>query len=243
MSCFVYFHKDNFVMSSQKLLLVDFGTRHINSLVTTIRNFLDDDCIRICRVTRQGIAMLPVKHETIETSLCQTNFSTEMIRESDKAIIFSGSPDHVGDPAGFRTISKKVLEMFEGPIFGICYGHQLISTTWDRTVTMDFKGGQGNATFLPVNTHGSDPIFKSVPLAGFLVAVRHNWSLSKVPQDFVKLGETRTSFQIIAGVRHKTKPIYGFQFHPELPVPGFWFGQDIIRNFISLAMPVRIHSD
>lgn len=95
------------------------------------------------------------------------------------------------------------------------------------------KGGQGNATFIPVNTYGSDPVFKSVSLAGFLVAVRHNWSLSKVPQDFVKLGETRTSYQIIAGVRHKTKPIYGFQFHPELPVPGFWFGQEMLRNFLS----------
>lgn len=230
-------------MSSQKLLLVDFGTRHINSLISSIRTYLDDDCIRIVRVTRQGIATLPIKHETIDTSYCQSNFGVDSLKECDKAIILSGSPDHVGDPAGFRTISKKVLDVFEGPIFGICYGHQLISTTWDRTVTMDFKGGQGNATFLPVNTHGSDPIFKSIPLAGFLVAVRHNWSLSKVPQDFVKLGETRTSYQIIAGVRHKTKPIYGFQFHPELPVPGFWFGQELLKNFISLSLPIKQQLD
>lgn len=230
-------------MSSQKLLLVDLGTRHINSLVSSVRNSLDDVNIRICRVTRQGVAVAPIRWESIETSFCQSTFGMDMVRDSDKAILFSGSPDHVGDPAGFRTISRKVIETFDGPMFGICYGHQLISTTWDKTVTMEFKGGHGNATFIPVNTFGSDPIFKSVPLAGFLVAVRHNWSLSKLPQDFVKLGETRTSFQIIAGIKHKTKPIYGFQFHPELPVPGFWFGQDIIRNFISLAMPVRIFAD
>lgn len=226
-------------MSSQKVLLVDFGTRHINSLISTVRTCLEDENIRLVRVTRQGVAPAPIKHDFLETQFCQSSFGMDSVKDCDKTIIFSGSPDHVGDPAGFRTLSRKVLEEFEGPIFGICYGHQLISTTWDKTVTMEFKGGQGNATFIPVNTHGSDPIFKSIPLAGFLVAVRHNWSLSKVPQDFVKLGETRTSYQIIAGVRHKTKPIYGFQFHPELPVPGFWFGQEMLRNFLSMTLPVK----
>jgi GMP synthase-like glutamine amidotransferase len=226
-------------MSSHKVLLVDFGTRHINSLISTIHNIVGTENVRLLRVARPGIAMQPVKFKEVETDVCESSFTLESIRECDKSIVLSGSPDHIGDPAGYRLISRRVLENFDGPIFGICYGHQLVATTWDKTVTMDFKGGQGNATFLPIKTHNLDPIFKSIPMAGYLVAVRHNWSISKVPQDFVKLGETRTSYEIIAGIRHKTKPIYTFQFHPELPVPGFWFGQDMLRNFLSLTMDVN----
>ena len=225
-------------MSSQKVLIVDFGTRHINSLISAIKNLVGTPAMRMVRITRQGIPLSPFKFEEIETTVFPNTFGMESILESDASIILSGSPDHVGDPAGYRMLSRKVLEAFEGPIFGICYGHQLISTVWDKTITMEFRGGQGSATFLPVNTAASDPIFKSVPMAGFLVAVRHNWSISKVPQDFIKLGETRTSYEIISGIRHKSKPIYSFQFHPELPVPGFWFGEDILRNFLSMTLPI-----
>ncbi len=224
-------------MGSQKVLIVDFGTRHLNSLVSAVRNLVDPETIRMVRVTRQGIPLHPFKFSEIPTTTCESVFSADQVLKTDKTIIFSGSPDHVGDPAGFRTLSRQVLEESDIPMLGICYGHQLISTVWDKTIRMDFKGGQGNATFLPIISSAQDPVFKAVPMAGFLVAVRHSWSISKVPEGFVKLGETRTSYEIIAGIRHKTKPIYGLQFHPELPVPGFWFGEVIMRNFLGLSVP------
>ena len=52
----------------------------------------------------------------------------------------------------------------------------------------------------------------------------------KMPKDFIKLGESETCE--IEIIRHKDKPIYGFQSHPE--VSGI-NGLLLIRNFLNMC--------
>ena len=79
-------------------------------------------------------------------------------------------------------------------------------------------------------TEQGDPIFQG--LIGNEVTLRkqHTYQVWKMPKDFIKLGESDTCQ--IEIIRHKDKPIYGFQSHPE--VSGI-NGLLIMRNFLNMC--------
>jgi len=56
----------------------------------------------------------------------------------------------------------------------------------------------------------------------------HGDSCSKLPENFIQIAETSSIPH--AAIMHKSKPIYGVQFHPEVTHTDF--GMDIIKNFI-----------
>jgi GMP synthase (glutamine-hydrolysing) len=60
------------------------------------------------------------------------------------------------------------------------------------------------------------------------VWMSHGDQLSKLPDDFVVIGKTKTA--PYACIAHVDKPIYGIQFHPE--VTHSPRGKEIIKNFV-----------
>ena len=223
-------------MSYKQVLIVDFGTQHINSITSVVKSHISPNRIRIARVNRPDTPSRMLKFGEVETEDVNMVFVTEHLRQSDAAIILTGSPDHVGDPNGFRSISKGVFDKFEGPILGVCYGHQLIGTILDHDCKMVPHAEHGSTIFLPRDEAQTDPLFSDFPKAGFVVSVHHNWSLSKVPEGFINIGETRGTHTIISAIRAINRPIYGVQFHPELPVSGYWSGLDLMGRFVEMAM-------
>jgi len=223
-------------MPKGQILIVDFGTRHLNSLVLVVKSFIDTENIRVLRITRPDLPPLSFKFTDIETEEAPWEFNVDSIRGTDMGVFMSGSADHVGDPKGFRRLNKNVLEELPCPVMGLCSGHQLISFVWDDSCEMVPHSEHGNTMFLPNTEMNNDPVFQDMPRAGFLVAVRHNWSISKVPTGFVRYGETRGSHSIISAIKHYNRPIYGVQFHPELPVPGLWSGRELMGKFIELSI-------
>ena len=75
-----------------------------------------------------------------------------------------------------------------------------------------------------------DPLFSGVPSAS-IVWESHNDEVTVVPKDFTLLAESENCK--VQAMRHKKKPFYGLQFHPE--VEHTEFGEQIFKNFIMLA--------
>ncbi len=225
-------------MKRDQVLLVDFGSRHINSLICVLKSFIEEDRIRLLRVLKDDspASLGNLKFTDIEVEQVSWQFTASQLRDTDKCVILSGSPDHVGDIKGYRNIHSSVVDEFNGPMLGVCYGHQLIATLVDPECRMVAQSEHGTTMFMPHLDSQTDPVFSSLPKAGYLVAVRHNWSISKVPNGFQNFGETRSAYTIISALKAIRRPIYTVQFHPELPVQGYWSGRDLMGKFLELSI-------
>lgn len=137
-------------------------------------------------------------------------------------IILSGGPKSVND-LDAPDLNPQVMEAGV-PILGICYGLQLLSHSRvpgsvDRGIKREF----GRAELI-VDSH--DDLFKGTP-DRCPVWMSHGDHIHELPTDFEIIAHT--SSVPVAAVRHKSQPIWGVQFHPEVVHTSN--GKDLIRNF------------
>ena len=132
-------------------------------------------------------------------------------------------------------ISNDVLKRYAGkvPILGVCLGHQCIGHSFGGEVVRNERIMHGKVS--PIH-HDDTGVFAGLsnPFDATryhsLVIRRETWN----NPDFVVTAWTKEGE--IMGVRHKTWPLFGVQFHPEsfLTVEG----PRLLKNFLDLA-PVR----
>jgi len=96
------------------------------------------------------------------------------------------------------------------PILGICAGHQFMATHLAGKAGPS-KVGEFGKTMVTVDDE--DDLFKGLPTE-FVAWESHNDEVTQMPADFVALAHS-DNCQIQA-MKHKTKPLYGLQFHPEV---------------------------
>jgi anthranilate synthase/aminodeoxychorismate synthase-like glutamine amidotransferase len=141
-------------------------------------------------------------------------------------IIVSPGPGHP-DEAG---ISEDVIRRFAGkiPIFGVCLGHQCIGEVFGGVVEGAGEIMHGKVSQI---THDGRGVFTG--LSSPLAATRYH-SLAIRPDTVPDVLEVsaRSESGVIMGVRHKTLPVEGVQFHPEsILTPD---GHAILRNFLEM---------
>ena len=126
------------------------------------------------------------------------------------AVLISPGP---GTPAeaGLSIATVKQALISGQSIFGVCLGHQAIAEAMGATVSSAEELMHGKTSQVK---HDGSLVFTDVP-DGFRATRYHSLAIvdSTVPEDLVVTA--RTAGGIIMGVQHKTKPIYGVQFHPE----------------------------
>ena len=126
------------------------------------------------------------------------------------AVLISPGP---GTPAeaGLSIATVKHSLISGQSIFGVCLGHQAIAEAMGATVSSAEELMHGKTSQVK---HDGSLVFTDVP-DGFRATRYHSLAIvdSTVPEDLVVTA--RTAGGIIMGVQHKTKPIYGVQFHPE----------------------------
>jgi para-aminobenzoate synthetase component 2 len=126
------------------------------------------------------------------------------------AVLISPGP---GTPAeaGLSIATVKQALVTGQSIFGVCLGHQAIAEAMGATVSSAEELMHGKTSQVK---HDGSLVFTDVP-DGFRATRYHSLAIvdSTVPEDLVVTA--RTAGGIIMGVQHKTKPIYGVQFHPE----------------------------
>lgn len=128
-------------------------------------------------------------------------------------------------------ISVPVIQAFAGkkPILGVCLGHQAIGAAYGGDIVRAQQIMHGKTVRI---SHTGTDIFTGLPTP--YTVIRYN-SLTIDPATLPEcLAVTATAPDgDIMGVRHKTLPLYGVQFHPESVLSEH--GHALLRNFLNLA--------
>jgi GMP synthase (glutamine-hydrolysing) len=134
------------------------------------------------------------------------------------AVILSGSKARIVDESQ-RNEFKHVTDLIKRlnlPLLGICYGHQLLCTTFGCEV--EALAHPVTDKFEQVHIINDDDIFSGLKAdqTGPFFFESHNDNVKRNSlnsAEFVLLADSRTCE--VEAVRHKSKPFYGVQFHPE----------------------------
>jgi len=139
-----------------------------------------------------------------------------------KGLIFSGGPASVYEPKAPKP-NPQILNL-EMPILGLCYGHQLIAKMVGGKVAPAKQKEYGIA-YVTVDK----PLGVLKGLNGKeRVWMSHGDTVFALPSDFEVLAHTENC--PVAAFKHKEKPIYGLQWHPE--VIHTKNGMQMLRNFV-----------
>ncbi|MBI5865732.1 MAG: glutamine-hydrolyzing GMP synthase [Planctomycetes bacterium] len=139
-----------------------------------------------------------------------------------RGIILSGGPASTyGENA--PGVAAELLDLGI-PILGICYGMQ---TLCERLGGRVAAGAAREFGRVRLHVHKAEGVLAHLP-ATTSVWTSHGDVVSKISSEFEPLAATDHS--PFAAVRHRSRPLFGVQFHPEVthtPV-----GAQIIRNFL-----------
>jgi len=125
----------------------------------------------------------------------------------------------------------KVIERYHQTkkILGVCLGHQAIGEFFGCSLRLLDEVKHGVATKL--NFVEKDLIYRNIPNET-LVGRYHSWVLDEKKISKEITITSMTDGEVIMGLRHKTLPIYGVQFHPESILTTE--GLKIIENFYKI---------
>ncbi len=142
-------------------------------------------------------------------------------------IVISPGP---GTPAQ-AGVSLAILRELAGsvPIFGVCLGHQCIGEAFGGHVVRAKRLMHGKTS--PIMHDGSG-IFAGVP-SPFEGIRYHSLLVEPKPLPDCLEVTARTAEGEIMGLRHKTLPVEGVQFHPESILTEH--GKRILANFLAMA--------
>ncbi len=155
------------------------------------------------------------------------DISWEDLIDSDyDAVIISPGPGHPERPNDFG-ICERIVKDFEGPILGVCLGHQGIAHHAGAIVDLAPAPMHGRTSEV---RHNGTGLFKNVP-PNFEVVRYHSLLVNEAGPDIEVTAWTPDGLAM--GLRHTRKPQWGVQFHPESICSEY--GLEIIRNFRDLA--------
>ena len=146
----------------------------------------------------------------------------DILSHDPKGIIFSGGPSSVN----IDNAPKINEEIFKAgiPIFGICYGMQLMAKTLGGEVESPEKHEYGHTEFY---RDGSSPLFADVS-EKTAVWMSHGDAVVDMPAGFGLIGHT--ALTPTAAMADEARRLYAVQFHPEVVhTPE---GMTMLKNFL-----------
>jgi para-aminobenzoate synthetase component II len=123
-----------------------------------------------------------------------------------------------------------LIQRFAGqfPIFGVCLGHQSIGAAFAGDVVRNDRIMHGKTS--PI-LHEGKGVFAGLPTP-FIATRYHSLVIKRETlPDCLEITAETTEGEIM-GVRHKTLPVEGVQFHPESALTPH--GKDLLRNFLEM---------
>jgi carbamoyl-phosphate synthase small subunit len=134
-----------------------------------------------------------------------TATAEDALKYKPAGIFLSNGP---GDPAALGYAVKTVSDLVKKdiPIFGICLGHQILGQAFGgKTFKLKFGHRGGNQ---PVKDLESGKVEITSQNHGFAVDAK------SLPSE-ISVNRINLNDQTVEGMRHKKKPIYCVQYHPE----------------------------
>jgi para-aminobenzoate synthetase len=149
----------------------------------------------------------------------------------------SGRPEHARDVG----VSLAALLRAEVPVLGVCLGHQALAHVSGGTIRHAPEVMHGRTS--PID-HDGRGLFAGVP-KGFVAVRYHSLVVGVVPAALRVTAWTPDG--VVMGLEHRTRPLWGVQFHPESICTEH--GRMLMRNFRDLTQarrrspaPARRHS-
>jgi len=167
-----------------------------------------------------------LKYLKVDTKIVPNNTPFEELKDVDALVLSGGSPS-VASEAGRMGLNGDYLDKADFPILGICAGMQFTCTHFGGAIGPAPRPEFGKAT-LHVEKDGD--MFEGLPRE-FVVWESHNDEVKTLPPEFEVLAHSDSCS--IEAIKHKTRPIYGLQFHPE--VENTENGYEIFKNFLKVV--------
>ncbi len=165
----------------------------------------------IARVT--GVLPRVVQHDEVEPD--------DVLRHSH--VVLSPGPGHPAEPADFA-VGREVLVAGTRPVLGVCLGMQGLVTTYGGEVER-VRPAHGEVAQV---SHDGRGVFTGLPQD--FAAVRYH-SLAAVTLPSALEATAWSEDGIVMGVRHRSLPLEGVQFHPESILSEQ--GAALVGNFLS----------
>ena len=168
--------------------------------------------------------------------LCELGADVVVVRNDQISLeeIEAMAPQGIVVSPGPRTpkeagISAEVVARFgeKLPVLGVCLGHQTIGYTYGGVVEQAPEIMHGKTSMV---YHDGKGLYEGLPNP--FEAIRYH-SLIVNPESLPEFLEvtSRTEDGIVMGVRHKSLPVEGVQFHPESIMTKV--GHDLLRNYLN----------
>jgi GMP synthase (glutamine-hydrolysing) len=187
-------------LHNQEIILVlDFGSQYNQLITRRIREF------------------------GVYSELHPHTITLEEIQEiNPTGIIFSGGPNSVYGDDAFRC-DERIFDL-DVPIFGICYGMQLMTMHFGGKVERAKHREYGKAA---INIDKTSKLFGGLPEEQ-VVWMSHGDLVMEAPEGF-DVNATNPSCPI-ASMSNEEKGLYAVQFHPE--VRHSVYGNEMLKNFV-----------
>ncbi|MFD7621185.1 aminodeoxychorismate synthase component I [Streptomyces sp. NPDC059802] len=165
-----------------------------------------------------GVAPVVIKNDKAGWDLTE-------LAEFDNVVISPG-PGNPSEAEDFG-ICAEVIRHARIPVLGVCLGHQGICHVYGARVVPAPEIFHGRESLV---THAGDVLFTHVP-SPFTAVRYHSLAVADLPDELEAIAWTEDG--VLMGVRHRSRPLWGVQFHPESV--GTAQGPLILRNFMRLT--------
>ncbi len=169
---------------------------------------------------KQNILRMLTRENCRVTVVPATTPAKHVLAMNPDGVFFSNGP---GDPEPLEYAQQNIREL-QGkvPMFGICLGHQLFGLALGgKTYKLKFGHHGGNH---PIMNHRTGQVE--------ITAQNHNFAVDPASLDDAKVEKTHTNLNdhTLAGLRHRTDPMFSVQYHPEAS-PGPHDSHYLFRDF------------
>lgn len=115
------------------------------------------------------------------------------------------------------------------PVLGVCLGFEIMAYAFGSRLKQLTASERGVVT---LETMQPDPIFDR---RTYTVMENHRWVVSDIGHELIPLARSIDGVEII---RHRSRPMYGFQFHPEAPTAGK-DGRELLTRAVAVLQTGR----
>ncbi|MFF3379901.1 aminodeoxychorismate synthase component I [Streptomyces sp. NPDC002680] len=150
----------------------------------------------------------------------------DTLAEFDNVVVSPG-PGHPAAPRDFG-ISARVLAESPIPVLGVCLGHQGIALGERGRVVPAPEPRHGHLSTI---RHDEQDLFKGLPQN--FTAVRYHSLAVREPLPETLQATAWSEDGVLMGLRHRTRPLWGVQFHPESVLTEY--GRRMLMNFRNLT--------
>jgi GMP synthase (glutamine-hydrolysing) len=190
-------------LATERVLVLDFGSQYAQLIARRVRE------------------------QHVYGEIVRCDISADRVRElAPIGLILSGGPASVYAEGAPRC--DPALFQLGIPVLGICYGMQLMCHSLGGRVQENPVREYGRAHLTINESREADDLFAGINRETE-VWMSHGDQVATVSDEFVPLARTETCPH--AAVKHRQRPLYGLQFHPEVThTPD---GKTILANFLT----------